>query len=358
MASPWHRSLLSQAVILGFIIHTQCATGAGFYPCHPSKASPNTDVKCTRVSLPPDLCSSCKLRPTNPNGEFVDCANIYDVTSLQCHSALRRYTSLNTCDHVRKFAVESYLDDFDDNSAREVIDYFLYSVCENCCDCLPMGRIRSDYAALLLTHTTSNPTLWKENRGNCPAHAVYDVCQVLPNVGYFSNEGDPNETVPPACPQLNEWLRSPAASGWQTNPESEITNGTRDFLRGLLQASRCSEELIWTRCYDMEESQDHLKLPDGVTLPPVTTTTTTTITTVFTTTTAGITDISSIPTTTMTPALLTEVSVSPSQTNMMAVTASATPVVTPDTIFASANIQPPITGRFSFLSKYLVSKLT
>lgn len=248
------------------------ATGASFYPCHASKTAPNFDVKCTTLHLPSSLCLSCSLRPPAADGSFIDCNNIFDTSTSSCHDALQQYVDENPCDHARKAALTSFLSDFTDDSARSILDYFLYSVCENCCDCIPMGTTAADYDALLATHTKHQPSLWKEDRGNCPAHAVYDVCKVLPNVHAFASVDSPVQDAPPACPALNVWLSSSAATNWAVNPETQISNDTRIFLRGLLEASNCKNRQIWTRCHNLEDTQGHLDLPDGSTLPPPTTT--------------------------------------------------------------------------------------
>ncbi|CDF36351.1 unnamed protein product [Chondrus crispus] len=176
-----------------------------------------------------------------------------------------------------------------------VLDYFLYSVCEQCCDCIPMGTRRRDYDALASAHSPADPTLWKEDRGNCPAHAQFDVCKVLPNVRYFAKPGDPELVAPKICPKLREWQKSPEAADWPVNPETNIESDVRRFLNGILVATDCDNKLIWGRCYEMEDKQSNLDLPEGadppevpvITRPPTTTeaTTTTTTTTTSTTTT-------------------------------------------------------------------------
>lgn len=270
---------------------TPASAAPSRYPCHPVKSATTNRANCTVVRLPSSLCLSCNLRPPAPDGSFLDCNHIFDISSDSCHQALQQYVDDNPCDSLRRDALQSYTDDSNDESARSILDYFLYSICENCCDCIPMGRTASDYDALASSHTTDNPTLWKEDRGNCPAHAVYDVCNVLPDVQSFTNSLASVPTAPAACPALRSWLSSPASTSWRSNPETTITDDTRIFLRSLLQASNCENRLVWMRCHDLEDMQGTLDLPNGSTLPPVTTlppTTTTATTTVTTTTTTTI----------------------------------------------------------------------
>lgn len=89
-------------------------------------------VTCTTVALPRGMCSKCPLRPPNDKGQFVKCWDTYDTKQAPCLAKVREYVAANPCDKVRADALAKLDADPDDKKAHEVIDYFLYSVCEQC----------------------------------------------------------------------------------------------------------------------------------------------------------------------------------------------------------------------------------
>ncbi len=117
---------------------------------------------------------------------------------------MQKYVEANPCDVKRVKAMADLAVNPNDDKARGVVDYFLYSVCEQCCDCVPMGANSVLYPQYLARHTAANPTLYSATRGNCPAHAEYDICMVAPKVTHFTSIGDPADPAfdawPEACP--------------------------------------------------------------------------------------------------------------------------------------------------------------
>ena len=174
---------------------------------------------------------------------------------------MREYVDLNECDHVRANAVQGWLNN--DFGAAQVVDYFLYSVCELCCDCVPMGVSPGDYAPLSTSHSDDNPTLWDAERGNCPAHAQYDLCNVLPHVTYLTTPNGAAQSRPKACPSLNAWLNSDRSTNWQSDPDTSLDGDTSVFLNGALSTIGCDQASVWNQCYDMESRQNHLAIPGG-----------------------------------------------------------------------------------------------
>lgn len=148
------------------------ATGQGFYPCHSAK-SVTSSASCSRVVVPPKLCKRCPLRAVARGGQFLKCSNIFDTSADGCLEAMEEYVELNECDGDRRKAVAAWKNG--DNSGRSAVDYFLYSLCETCCDCAPPSTEQSDFRRLKNAHTVDTPTLWSTRRGNCAAHAWYDV---------------------------------------------------------------------------------------------------------------------------------------------------------------------------------------
>lgn len=224
--------------------------GEGYYPCHPLKGITDTSVTCTRVEIPALLCKRCPLHPTTSEGQFSKCDNIFNVETDDCKEVMQEYVDANAhCDPVRANSVPKWL--LGDSSARKEVDYFLYSVCELCCYCVPMGVEKSDYRSLKDGHSRDSATLWDAKRGNCPAHAHYDLCKVLPQVEYLTEIDGPEEDLPPACPRLNDWLNSGRSTDWQTDPKTSIDKESAQFLDGALSALMCHRSAIWRKCFDI-----------------------------------------------------------------------------------------------------------
>lgn len=178
-------------------------------------------------------------------------------------SAMRQYVNANPCDPVRAAALDKLEANPQDTEARQIIDYFLYSLCEQCCDCVPMGANDEFFSQYQAAHSSSDPALYDPARGNCPAHAYYDVCKVLPKVTSFHKIGQaPKSGMPPACPLLNKWFEQPGSKNWQNDPQTDISPGLRAFLLNMLDVHECAKKQIWDVCYDLEEKQKHLGVPE------------------------------------------------------------------------------------------------
>lgn len=248
-------------------IPTAAGNGQGFFPCHPAKSRKQTEVTCSTVRIPPAFCSRCALKPVTSNGQFARCNDIFQLETPSCQLALEEYVDLNRhCDPVREQAVDAWK--AGDASAATQLDYFMYSVCELCCDCVPMGISAAEYPALKAAHSEQNPALWAADRGNCPAHAQYDLCNVLPSVQAFVKPGEPDMAMPPACPTLNTWLNSARSTNWQTNPDASIDDSTRIFLNGALRALECEREDVWRTCFHMEDLQNNIDIPGSIQSAP------------------------------------------------------------------------------------------
>lgn len=161
------RSSLFVLFGLSFIL---LAAGQGNNPCHQNKASLGNGVQCEGVHLPPGLCSQCSLKNVKPDGQFQNCKSIYNIQNAGCKAQLQQYANANPCDWKRKQQVQSWKP-----QDIEGLDYFVYSICEECCDCIIKGTKPQDYGMLKQTHKPSTPSLYTPNRGNCPSHAYFDV---------------------------------------------------------------------------------------------------------------------------------------------------------------------------------------
>lgn len=220
-------------------------------PCHPYKNQQGKNVGCEVISIPPSLCQSCRLRPFAANGNFNDCSNIYNLDTQTCRDSLVEYAALNPCDTVRNNLVQNL------NSGANIksLDYFVYSVCEECCDCVPMGASVGQYMTRLAAGT-----LYKSNRGNCPAHAYYDICKVWPQVRYVKKPGEVTPDLsswPKMCPESKIWRDTPSGQNWYNKAEVSVQPPFAQFLERFVESS-CGGADVWNDCTKLEAAQNRL----------------------------------------------------------------------------------------------------
>lgn len=228
--------------------------GGSMSPCHPNKYSLGQGVTCQKVVLPGWLCSSCRLKPPAKNGEFQDCRSIYDLTAPRCRAALRTYASKNAkCDPIRRRQVM----DFSKLENIQGLDYFVYAVCEQCCDCIPRGSKLWQYQ---LRKNMGN--LLSVNRGNCPAHAWYDICAVWPKVRYVVRpNGLPlpyTKTPPLLCPLLTTWIRRPENNPWLLKSYAFVDPPIKQFFLSYFKVANCALPFVWRSCINLERTQQRL----------------------------------------------------------------------------------------------------
>lgn len=191
-------------------------------------------------------------------GQFAKCDHIFDTAAASCLAKVGEYVDANPCHTDLAEAYSSYTSSGSE-SALEDIDYMLYSLCEQCCDCVPMGVNLDDYDDL-----AASGNLMDVTRGNCPAHAVFDICKLHPFVVGFVSGGSGNEASNTSgnkgeiCTKLDAWVRSAEGRKWQTNPETRLESSVADFLNGLTKAASCTDRSTWETCWDMENAQRHL----------------------------------------------------------------------------------------------------
>ena len=239
-------TVLAGCLLAGMI---SAVYGQGKYPCHGEKDILGAH-SCSGVTLPYRLCSACSLKPVAPNGDFVQCNNIYALDNQQCKTELERYVEMNPCDDKRKDQLMGW-------SSWDIqnLDYFVYSVCEHCCDCIPKGTKEWQFESLSQSHTDEIPSLYKPDRGNCPAHAFYDICKLYPNVKYMRTPWGPkHEDWPEACPILDQWFYSGASSNW-ANSVTSLNFEAKRFLNNVNVANQCKNEEVWKSCRNMEAAQ-------------------------------------------------------------------------------------------------------
>lgn len=217
----------------------------------------NSNSDCSTVRIPWNLCSACPLKPFTvqdgkPNFNGINRFDIYDLSSRQCRNMLNRYVQFNPCDDVRRDAVR----DLDKKvSAKEQVVYFMYTVCEMCCDCIPFGAKEDEYEK-----RKAEGTLVDLNRGNCPAHFFYDVCRIFPKssniLGLRGNP--PSNGGDRWCDDFTEWISSPASNGWTTSNVGGITGNMEKAMESLVRVTNCGLKQTWTNCVRLERGENRI----------------------------------------------------------------------------------------------------
>lgn len=93
-------------------------------------------------------------------------------------------------------------------------------------------------------------------RGNCPAHAHFDVCRVWPNVRDVAPEGRPFvRDRPLICPLIRKWFFSPNSVDWPTNDDTRISKSIHQYLRAHVEAAGCRRKGLWQMCAGLETAQ-------------------------------------------------------------------------------------------------------
>lgn len=209
---------------------------------------------CKHVRLPPSLCTDCKLRMHDDMGVFPgdNQRDIYEIDDA-CRGALDQYANLNTCD-VRYGTAIRMLDTL--ASSRRRVAYFLYSVCEACCDCVPFGARADEY-----DQRAAAGTLLTVRRGNCPAHFWWDTCRIWPEVRKITGKNGAaiSDDLPNVCEPLKVWLDSADGKGWPKNPKvNGLSKPIRSVLSQMMKRGRCSEKQVWQNCANLETAQDRI----------------------------------------------------------------------------------------------------
>lgn len=155
-------------------------------PCHDRDVKYEAGaMECEQIALPEGFCSSCRMSPFNEFGVFSDCKRTMDLSNV-CMSKLQQYVDLNPCDTNRAKHLNNYLTGSGGvkEDARERLDWFAFSICEQGCDCIP--QIDAD---------RSTPA-FDFARGNCQAHAYHHICRLMPNIKLIRlDDGTPNKPV-------------------------------------------------------------------------------------------------------------------------------------------------------------------
>lgn len=159
--------------VLAIVLLSFRADAQGVFPCHGAREQLGA-AGCTDITLPHDLCVKCPLRDVAWNGDFQNCRSIYNIHAPGCQGQLIDYVKMNQCDWRRAEQVDQWVNSPDPwvrDQAKEKLDYFVYAICEQCCDCIPISSTWMDHSEAV----QDEQKLYTYTRGNCAAHAHYDV---------------------------------------------------------------------------------------------------------------------------------------------------------------------------------------
>lgn len=235
------------AAILSLLISL---TQAGKNPCHRDRNENTLGTDCEVITMPWDLCAKCRLRGYDKNGNLNQCDSIYKLEEEECKAEIGKYVNLNPCDEKRAQQFANY----NDHRNREYLDYFVYSICEECCDCIPQGAEIADY-----NWRSQQYKLISLSRGNCPAHAHYDVCRVWPQIRTMKLPGEATQqNMPLACPLIRKWFYSPLSKNWSSNQNTVMDWRIRVFLRMFNRVARCRRKETWQMCAGLEIAQNRI----------------------------------------------------------------------------------------------------
>jgi hypothetical protein len=240
------------------------AQGLDKNPCQ-KDSNKQRSSSCQKITIPAGLCQVCGVNaPITSTGEYLDCKrtsgleNAAMQTNQQCLSLMQNYVAKNPCDTARSTALNLYKSTTsatNRETGRQRLDYFLYSICENGCDCIPQINARPWELSVDV------------HRGNCQAHAYYDICTVLPQIKLIRGEGtaDDNVTALPAvCPLISNWfLTSGDGLDFLQKPFTPVVPAVEYFFNRLIEAEElligtANSNALWQECLFLETSQGRI----------------------------------------------------------------------------------------------------
>jgi hypothetical protein len=230
-------------------------------PCHDWDIKYRPSPTCEKVTIPTGFCQVCGVNAAITNtGDYLDCTVSYGFTNaaLQlnqpCLTMIEKYVTNNPCDAERRNAVNLYksADPIARETGRQVLDYFVYSICENGCDCIQQVNAKP-------WQLTADV-----HRGNCQAHAYWDLCRHYPNMKLIRGEGTVDDNVanlPAVCPFLLDWLEN-SGDGWnfRDKPHTTVVPQVEYFLHRLIEAEELLTgtlltNVLWKQCLTLEVTQ-------------------------------------------------------------------------------------------------------
>jgi hypothetical protein len=243
-------------------------------PCYNHKKTQPSAEACEEIVLPSGLCDKCGVGTELwSDGRYQNCLYASDVevlsgkVNMECLDMIEQYIDLNPCDKERAAGLQEYrrllwlpnmLRKLRTNS-RQILDSFIYGVCESPCDCVPQYN------------TTVETRSMDYHRGNCQGHIYYDVCQLYPNIKAIRAPIGGNtsialtsdlSTIPPVCPYVQEWRTNNPGEWFDLTPTT-VDPISYNFIDGLIEATEImtsSSDKLWRTCVHLESTQKRIVL--------------------------------------------------------------------------------------------------
>lgn len=215
--------------------------------------------ECNEIHIPAMLCTTCRMRtfkvtPKGPDFNRKSEYDIYDLTTPSCMAKLYKYIQINPCDYKRSQAVHDLMKSKRVRESRDTLSYFMYSICETCCDCISIGARVEQYESRKARNNLINT-----RRGNCAAHFAVDVCNIWPEVNHIV--GGPASSIWPGngkwkyCKEFRDWWGSPRASGWEgANNQGGTSPRMQRALKQITKSNYCEEKRQWMDCVRFERA--------------------------------------------------------------------------------------------------------
>lgn len=82
---------------------------------------------------------------------------------------------------------------YEKDEAGQMLDRYIYTLCEQCCDCIPCSKETNTLVPDILSEEDPDfDKLIDVRRHNCPLHWKADVCALYPDIEY-RREGLPED---------------------------------------------------------------------------------------------------------------------------------------------------------------------
>lgn len=240
-------------------------------PCYIRDLTQPSADECESIVIPTGFCETCGIsKAVTKIGKYDNCLytsgveTIDGVVNLACLDKMQQYVNMNPCDTPRANGLKEYRSQLSlpkyarrlRTNSRQTMDSFVYAICELACDCVPQDADIQKRA-------------FDVQRGNCQGHALYDVCQVYPNIKII--QGEKNATlvqdtdlaaIPAVCPYIREWRAEHPGSWFSLTPTS-VDPIVNTFLTGTIDATEMvtsSNDTLWQQCVYVESRQSAIVL--------------------------------------------------------------------------------------------------
>lgn len=237
--------MMSKCMMTVGIAFTLVCTGYGWESPQQFNAANN----CTTIQIPYKLCSRCRLRPLNSAEKAKYKKDIYDFETPNCLGEIEKYIRMNPCDTKRAEFYVAYKNK--NRYGYERIAQFLYTVCEQCCDMIPIGSKVNEWGKRKRTGK-----LYTSRRGNGVAHFYYDICKLYPKITRIVRpHWKAIKNLPELCPPAVAWMESDSSEGWTQNSNVQgLPNYFTYALKEMSNSLGCYVEHTWKECVVEEQS--------------------------------------------------------------------------------------------------------